>query len=75
MLEAYRQATGLTTSCHLVLTLAMPSDCGWTHSDLAPRDPGVVAMLSDGDALAAYLPKQFKEDGRRIQLCGSSAFK
>jgi len=25
-------------------------------------------MLSDGDALAAYLPKQFKEDGRRIQL-------
>jgi len=35
---------------------------------LAPDDPGVVAVLSDGDTLREYVPARFEEDKRRAEL-------
>jgi uncharacterized circularly permuted ATP-grasp superfamily protein len=68
VLEAYRQATGLTCELSSRPDLSHAVRLWLDTLGLAPRDPGVVAMLGDGDALAAYLPKRFKEDRRRIQL-------
>ena len=68
VLETYRQATGLTGGPSFGPDLSHAVKMWLDTLGLAPRDPGVVAMLSDGEALAAYLPKRFKEDERRIQL-------
>jgi hypothetical protein len=35
---------------------------------LAPDDPGVVALVTDGDSLDEYLPTRFDEDDRRATL-------
>jgi uncharacterized circularly permuted ATP-grasp superfamily protein len=68
VLQTYRQATGLSREPLSRPDLSHAINLWLDALDVAPRDPGVVAMLSDGDALAAYLPKRFKEDERRIQL-------
>ena len=68
VLESYRQATGLTCEPSSPPDFSHAVKLWLDTLSLTPRDPGVVAMLSDGDALSAYLPKQFTEDIRRIQL-------
>ncbi len=41
----------------------------WLDSlGLAPSDPGVIALVSDGDSLDGYLPATFDEAGRRASL-------
>jgi hypothetical protein len=43
----------------------------WLDSlGLAPGDPGVIALVSDGDSLDGYLPATFDEAGRRARLLG-----
>lgn len=68
VLETYIQATGLSAARLFPPDLSHALRLWLDTLGLAPGDAGVVAMLSDGDALAAYLPKRFKEDRRRIQL-------
>lgn len=41
----------------------------WLHTlGLAPDEPGVVALVTDGDSLGEYLPRRFHEDDRRAAL-------
>ena len=68
VLEAYRQATGLLCDLSFRPDLGVAVRLWLDTMGLDLRDPGVVGMLSDGDALAAYLPKRFSEDKRRTQI-------
>jgi carboxylate-amine ligase len=67
-LEAYRQATGLSGEPLFCPDLSHAVRLWLDTLGLAPGDAGIVAMLGDGNALAAYRPKRFEEDRRRIQL-------
>jgi carboxylate-amine ligase len=67
-LETYRRATGLSGEPAFRPDLNHAVRLWLDTLGLAPGDAGVVAMLGDGDALAAYRPKRFEEDRRRIQL-------
>lgn len=72
--ETYGRATGLTDDGSLIDGDLRLPDFSYAVKQwldrlgLTPSDQGVVALLSDGDALAAYLPKRFREDERRKQL-------
>jgi carboxylate-amine ligase len=68
VLQTYQQAAGLLREPLFPPDLSYAIKLWLDALGVAPWDPGVVAMLSDGDALAAYLPKRFKEDERRTQL-------
>lgn len=68
VLEAYKRATGLSPGTSFPPDLSRAVRLWLETLGLAPEDPGVLAMLSDGDALDAYLPTRFEEDDRRIQL-------
>jgi uncharacterized circularly permuted ATP-grasp superfamily protein len=66
--EAYRRATELPADSPPHSDLGYAVMCWLDGIGLAPNDPGVLAMLSDGDYLDVYLPKRYEEDGRRMQL-------
>jgi len=68
VLEAYKRATGLSPGASFPPDLSRAVRLWLEGLRLAPGDPGVLAMLSDGNALDAYLPARFEEDDRRIQL-------
>jgi uncharacterized circularly permuted ATP-grasp superfamily protein len=66
--EAYRSATALPAGPPSRPDLSFAVSRWLESLALSPDDPGVLALLSDGDFLDAYLPTRFEEDDRRIRL-------
>jgi uncharacterized circularly permuted ATP-grasp superfamily protein len=66
--EAYRSATALSEGTIYPPDLSFAVSRWLESLGLSPHEPGVLALLSDGDYLDVYLPTRFEEDDRRIRL-------
>jgi uncharacterized circularly permuted ATP-grasp superfamily protein len=66
--EAYERAASLPSDVPYLPDLSFAVSRWLETLGLSPDDPGVVAILSDGDYLDVYLPIRFEEDDRRQQL-------
>jgi uncharacterized circularly permuted ATP-grasp superfamily protein len=66
--EAYQRATGLPAGPCSRPDLAFAVSRWLESLGVAPHEPGVLALLSDGDYLDVYLPTRYEEDDRRIRL-------